>query len=266
MKMKSLIKLGALFSILFSLASCDNNNEKNNISESTGPVYADGAFLADFASSLEARWDFAETNTDMSDKETLNEAITIESTILDKYKSEPFEDSHLQEKAISYINQLDEGKELLDTFGAESFYQNWDTYYGERTKFILEMTDSYDIPISENYQSTLDEMRAVGAEVKKEQEATEAVKTLFENAQFEYEPQEYDDTFKTYVAVIENTTGFDIANVSGNVNLIDADGVVISTQYIHADNWKNGQKYRFEFMDDKQFSKTEVTIDHFYLD
>lgn len=260
-QMKRITVLMAIFITTLITTGCGGTAVTT---ESTGPTYIDEAFLSDLAKGLEKRWEFSDTNIDMNEKELLTESINIELEILDDYRNKPFKNSTLQEKAIAYINQLNEGKELLTTYGSDSFYSNWDLFYGERTKAILFLTDNFEIPISEEHQPIIDEMRALGAEVKMNQEAEKAIHSLFEKTTFEYEKTEY-DTVKTYVAVLENTTGFDISSISASINLIDSDDVVVDTQYIHSENWKNGQKHRFEFMTDKPFNTVDITIDYYTL-
>lgn len=258
--MKKLLMLVALF----TLSAC-GTSDKNTTPESTGPVYADSAFLSDFSKGLEKRWDFGDENPDMDFKELITKSVDIEKEAIGKYRNERFEDSKLQEKVISYINKLDESIELISTFGSNSFYENWDKYYEQRTQTILDLTNNYEISFSDKHQSTLDEMRALGQEVKQNEDTREAIEALFRNIKFEYQAEDYDDTYKKYVATIENTTGFDISSINGNVNLINAEDTVVSTQYIYADNWKNGQKYLFEFSVEKQFEKTDITIEYFEI-
>lgn len=247
---------------LFVITGCGSGS---STTESTGPNYADKEFLADLGKALESRWEYNDKNVDMDQKELIANSIDIELKILDEYRNKQFKDSNLQEKAIAYINQLNEGKELLSTYGSDSFYMNWDNFYGERTKALLFLTDNFDIPIDEKYNSIVEEMRALGTEVQKNQEAEEAINSIFTNVTFEYEQKDYDGDYKTYVAVIENTSGFDIKHVNGTINLIDAEGVVLNTEYLNTDNWKNTQKHRFEFMTDKKFEKTDITVDYFEL-
>lgn len=258
--MKKLFMLVALF----TLTACGTSGKTATL-ESTGPVYADTAFLSDFSKGLEKRWDFGDLNPDMDFKELITKSVEIEKKTLDKYRNEPFEDSKLQEKVISYINKLDESVELVSTIGSNSFYDNWDKHYQKRAQSILDLTDNYEIVFSDKHQPQLDEMRALGQEVKRNEDNRAALEVLFSNVEFEYQAEEYDDTYKKYVATIENTTGFDISKVNANINLINDEGTVVSNQYIYADNWKNGQKYLFEFLNDKQFEKTDITIEYFEI-
>lgn len=245
-----------------ALGACGNSG---STTESTGPNYADAEFLEAFSSGLEERWSFTDANPDLGEKELLSQAIEIEKEILADFKNRPFEDSKLQEKAISYINQLDEGLELLNTYGADSFYQNWDSYYAKRTQTILDLTDNYSITFSDEHSSIIDEMRAHGKEVQEATDNKEALEVLFQNVVFEYEPAEYDEDYKNYVAVVENNTGFEISSINASVNIIDSEDVVVDNQYIYAENWKNGQKFRFEFMTDKEVAKQDIQLDYYEI-
>lgn len=247
---------------IFTLGACGSSE---STTESTGPNYADSEFLEAFSSGLEKRWSFTDAETDLGERELLTQAIEIEKEHLNDFKNRPFEDSKLQEKAISYINQLDEGLEVLDTYGADSFYQNWDSYYAKRTQTILAFTENYDITFSDEHSSTINEMKAHGKEVQEAADNKAALESLFQNVVFEYEPTEYDDDYKYYVAIIENNTGFDISSIDATVNIIDSDDVVVDNQYIFAENWKDGQKFRFDFITDKEVAKQDIQVKYYEI-
>lgn len=246
----------------FSLGACGNSG---STTESTGPNYADAEFLEAFSTGLEKRWSFIDANPDIGEKELSSQAIEIEKENLADFNNRPFEDSKLQEKAISYINQLDEGLELLNTYGADSFYQNWDSYYVKRTQTILDLTDDYAITFSDEHSATIDEMRAHGKEVQDAADNKAILEALFQSVVFEYEPTEYDEDYKNYVAVVENNTGFEISSISASVNIIDSEDVVVDNQYIYAENWKKDQKFRFEFMTDKEVSKQDIQLEYYEI-
>ncbi|MGM0216035.1 FxLYD domain-containing protein [Enterococcus sp. AZ109] len=69
-------------------------------------------------------------------------------------------------------------------------------------------------------------------------------------------------SYRNYTAVVENTTGLNLSSLSAKINLVDAEGVVVDTSYLNANNWKAGQKYKFEFMTDKEFQSIEVELSY----
>ena len=57
---------------------------------------------------------------------------------------------------------------------------------------------------------------------------------------------------------VENTTDNTFEYFNFNISLVDKDGVVVETQNAYTENWKPGDKHRFEFSTDKEFDKIEV--------
>ncbi|EOH93772.1 FxLYD domain-containing protein [Enterococcus pallens] len=244
------------------LSACGGNDD-GKTTESTGPVYVDQEFLDSLGKGLEERWSYAEDIDDDGEKEGLQKATNHELTILDRYTSGQFKDTKLQEKAIAYINELKNGLEVLDTYGSDSFYQKWDKHYATRTKMLVDLSENYTIPISEKYQATLKELTAHGTEVAQKEKVEEEIQALLQNASFTDEGSDDGITYRTYTATIENTTGLSINNLMATVNLLDGEGVVVDTSYLNANNWRAGQKYKFEFMTDKEFQNMDVDVSHY---
>lgn len=73
---------------------------------------------------------------------------------------------------------------------------------------------------------------------------------------FEEVDSEYGWT--TYQAIVENTTGKDFEQFSLAIKLKDSDDVIIETTYSNSiNNWKNGEKAKFEFLTESNFAKLE---------
>lgn len=256
--MKKIMLVAACVAITFFLSAC-GGNDTGETTESTGPVYVDQDFLDSLGKGLEERWDYVKDNDD-EEKEALQDATTRELTILDRYTNGEFEDTKLQEKAIAYINELKNGLEVTDTYGSDSFYQNWDKHYAKRTKMLVDFSENYTIPISEKHESTLKELTAHGTEVAQKEQLEEELQALLQNAGFADETGDNGLYFRKYAATVENTTGKDISSLNATVNLLDSEGVVIGTSYLDANNWRSGQKYKFEFGTDKEFQSIEVDV------
>ena len=67
--------------------------------------------------------------------------------------------------------------------------------------------------------------------------------------------------YKTYQAVVENTTSVDFKSFQVSINLLNADGVIVETTYDQVSAFKQGAKVQFEFSTDKDFTSTEVITD-----
>ena len=66
--------------------------------------------------------------------------------------------------------------------------------------------------------------------------------------------------WKTYQGVVENTTGKDFKTFTVNINLKNAEGVIVETMYDDVSNFTNGSKAQLEFYTDKDFASTEVVV------
>lgn len=249
-----------LFILLFGsifLVACSNNKEDD---------FSDSNFLTSLASGLNKRWDYVEKNDDSSEesyKKSIVKGTQIELDELSKYSTEKFEDTKLQEKAISYINELKNGSEIIKSYGSDSFYQDWDVHYANRTKLLVDLTDKYDVPLADKHKETFSELKAHGKEVAKNEKTTEIIDNLMKNSEFEIEEDNSGSDYKNYFSVVENTTEFDISSLSATANLLDSDGIIVETAYLSANNWKKGQKYKFTFMTNKQFKKIDMVVEFF---
>lgn len=214
---------------------------------------------------LESRWDItdnADYVTDDEMKETLGSAVKAELDSVEKYKDEKFEDSALQELVLKYINTLKAQEESLDYVSADpdKFNTDWQSAYEERTQMIDTFYNDYDLKVSEKYESDLEELLTKSKLVTEEANTKETIEKWIDSFAFTEVSDEYG--FKTYEAVVENTTGVDFDYISLSINLIDAEGVTLETTYASIDNVTNGAKVKFEFTTDAEFSSTEITPDY----
>lgn len=208
---------------------------------------------------MEKRWDYTNKYEDEEiKKEILEEATNLEIIEIDEFKDLKFEDDKLKELAISYINELKDGLEALDSFGADSFYEKWDDHYSKRTALLLEIDENYEIPISSDYVAILDELKATGREVLQEADKNEELKKFLKKIEFEVDEKQSDDYIKYYVAIIENTTNYNFIEFSVDLKLIDSDGVTVGTEYTFTSNWNKGEKAKLEFITSEDFEKIEV--------
>lgn len=245
--------------LIFFLGACSEKKEES---------YSDDKFLSSLAKGLEKRWDYSEKNvsTEMSDEDYVNslkEATNIELKKLEEYSNSKFKDSKLQESALSYINELKNANDVLEDYGSKDFIFKWDEHYSERTKQIVHLTETYDVPISDKYEKTLKELKAHGNEVIDKEVNDKALNELINNLSFEQIDSEYQSDYKQYSATQANTIGYDINTMSATLNLLDSEGVIVDTQYINANNWKKDQKIKFEFMTNKPFEKIDASISYY---
>lgn len=272
MKKKLIILLTAVMCVGLLSAGCSSNNNSKNEEKKEEIQYADDQFIKDMSKGLQARWTLNEQDEnkegyDQIDvqsseyKDMMLSYVQAELDCIEKYKDEKFKDSQLQEKAISYINLLTKHKEVCDYIPVDYYGKYLDEFqsiYNERSKIIEDMANNYGLIVEEKYQSNLDEFKTNSQLVQEQDALQNSITNMLNNIQF----QEVNDDgygWKTYQAVVENTSGKDFSEFSVNINLLNADGVIVETQYDQVSNFANGAKAQFEFMTDKDFTSTQVT-------
>lgn len=239
--------------------------------------YADEDFVKDMAKGLEARWtlneqDESKEGYDAIDlqsseyKDMMISYINAELDCIGKYKDEKFEDSKLQEETISYINLLNDHIEICDYIPVDyygKYLEEFQPIYDGRSKIIQDMADNYGLTVSDKFQSNLDEFKTNSKLVQEKDAQEQAIDSMLSNIRFEEVPDEYAGDWKTYQGVVENTTGSDFSTFAVNINLLNADGVIVETAYDQVSNFTNGAKAQFEFSTDKEFTSTEVTVQYY---
>lgn len=235
----------------FSLAGCSQQGggqSSGATQEEAEPQYADEAFIKDLGKGLEARWKLTDEltygSTDEEEK-VMRKLVNAELDILKDYTSQSFEDSKLQEKAIQYINLLKDQLESLKYISVDyvKYEEMWGEAYNKRSQMLVDFVDNYGLTVSDDYLEDLTDMKVNASMVTDKEEKQAKVDALGEGVVFE---KANDDSYDAeYVAIVENNTGFDIKNFTADVTLLDADGVIVDTQYINIGTWKNGQKAKF---------------------
>lgn len=251
------------------LTGCGNTNSASTQKEEH---YADEDFMKDAAKALETRWKMNESDEDKvytegsdEQKELFSKWTQAELDILSEYEDEKFEDSKLKELAIQYINALKDQEEAMKyvTVDYLKFSEIWQSSYDLRTQIIAQLKEDYGLNVSEKYQSILDDLVTNAQLVTEEQTTKETVETFAKGIQFALEKDEYG--LKTYSTVVENTTGLGFSSLSLTINLLDAEGVIVETTYANVDNFASGAKARLEFMTDKEFASTDISVQYYNL-
>lgn len=256
----------ALMAVLV-LGGC--GGEQKNAQEES----ADNNFLEDFAKGLEARWDLSEADEKKEgyDEILVNSQeyhdmminyIDAELQTIEKYQNEKFEDSQLQEIAIKYINLLKQHKECCDymTVDYDRYLTEYEPIYNERSKIIKELVEDYGLTVDDKYQDILNEFLVNSKLVEETEDKESAVKSLVDSIQFQ---MVNDDGYgyKTYQAIVENTTDIDFETFSVNINLLNGEGVIVESFYDSVTNFGKGVKAQLEFSTDKEFASTQVVAD-----
>ena len=222
----------------------------------------DQEFLKDLKQGMMDRWDMSGVIY-LDSKANGEKLVNAELQQIEKYLTKNFEDSELQEKAIGYINLLKKQKEALKYYDVD--YDKYDKLWSEalasRSTYILDFINSYGLEFPDKYKETIDDFKVRAKIVEDDKTLTKQIDELKKSIEFEKVEQEYEWAY--YEAVVENTTEKTFDYFSIEINLMDADGVIIESTYATVDNWRPGKKAKFEFMTDAEFESYEYEVDYY---
>lgn len=260
--MKKLLTFCLLVVSMVTLSACGNSKKTEEVH------YADKDFLNSFVDGLQKRWDYVES--DQGDKDSTDnmaeyviKANEFELNALKKYKDEKFKDSNLQEKALAYINAIKNNIDVAKKYDDSKLIEKYNPVQEKRTIILTEIIKEYKPKFDDKHQKYADDLMKKGTQAKEENTQKEAVNNLFTNVTFNKTDDGYG--FFNCTATVENTTKYTIKNLSLTIKLVDDSNTVVSTTYASAENWTPGQKYNFEFGTDKNFTKTEVSVDYYEI-
>lgn len=213
------------------------------------PEFIDDEFVAAIGPALEARWAITDQEPDdVVSADLTAQGVQAELDGVEAYKDGNFENEDLAQYAKLYIEAL-ENSDANDYVEAN---ERWVQNYNQRVISLYQINEISPITVSEEKQTTLSQLLSDGKDAL-------AASELMENVEFTAEDPEYEgQTYLTYTAVVENTTDTNFAYFFYDLNLVDADGVVVETLTAETDNWAPGTKHSFEFSTDKQFDHVEI--------
>ena len=221
----------------------------------------DEKFVSAAAKGLQARWDLSDKNDTEGTSNTADSFIACvdeELNAIAEYKDAEFEDEALGKLANEYIELLEKSKQLASDYYDKN-YSTFDSEYTplnqRRSQIIKSLSEDYQLPIDEDHTDTLNTFIA-------DANLNTAVQDIINSTTFEMIEDDYG--WKKYQAVVENTTEKTFDSFNFDINLVDKDGVVVETQSAYTENWKPGDKHRFEFSTDAEFDKIEVEKAEWY--
>ena len=205
------------------------------------PEYADDSFVQSVAKGFEARAALAEKTAKSSQSEEYyKKLVDAELEQVEQYQSAQFEDSKLQENAISYINSLKDQRSAAESYATDNdkFQQDWQKAYDKRTALLRTFVDDYGLTVSSACQEDLDRLVSHGKKVERETNQKAAVESLANSINLEFAEQYSSVVGK---ATVTNGTGYDFDYISFDVELFDANGVKVETANLYASHWLNGE-------------------------
>lgn len=222
----------------------------------------DQAFLKDLTKGLTERWDLEQKPDESTDK-YLDRLVEAELNRVSKYSDKKFADTQLQEKAISYINLLKTQKESLVYYSVDyvKFEEIWQQAYDDRTRRLKVIIDEYDLDFPDKYNDIIVELTSNAKVLADNEVFDKKVEQMVSNITFNKVKTSY--SYSYYEAIIENITDKTFSSFSLDINLFDADGVIVDTEYASVSNLAPGQKAKLEFMTDNNFTKYEITWDYY---
>ncbi|NEG69935.1 hypothetical protein [Bifidobacterium choloepi] len=256
--MKSLRKIVAVslgLLIPMTMAACGSEAAEDK-------VYSDQEVMKVVSKGLESRFALAEQGNEAS-REYYQALIDAEYSHTGSLKNVQFENGKLQEKTISYVNVLDDSRDVLDEYAFNSldFSTAWTEAYDSRTAIIKEFVEDYGLTVSNGYQSTLNELVANGTAAAKSKHAEETLESLLSNVEFSCTPDEWSD-YCTYEAVVENTSELSYKDITLSVSAYDSDGIK-TEEYAGITTWAPGEKVKLTFWTDVDVQKTDISISYY---
>ena len=253
-----------------SLTGCGtkNNTAADNGSAVEEVKYCDDDFVKDFGKGLEKRWALNESDeskegyddillNSQENKDMMLTYIDAELSSIEKYTTEKFDDTNLQELAIKYVNLLKKSKELCDyiTVDYDKYDEEYSTVYNERAKIIETLANDYGMTVDEKYQDTLNEFLTTSQLVQEDEALKEAVSNML--GTIEITTTDDGTGYYTCEGYLENSTGHDFSDITIQFSLYDDNGVLVDNESSYLQNFKSGTTAKIEFYTNQNFSTFE---------
>ena len=252
------ILCGTLFAALAFSTGCQSNTPSDE------PTYADEAFLVDLGKGLDRRWDLSDEmdqNGGTTTAEQIEELIQAELDSIEKYAGEKFEDTKLQELAISYINALKDTKDASDAFANQNdinSYQKWQTVYNNRVMILKELLENYEVKTAEKHDSVRSGLLSAGSVAQQNADTEAALQVIADSIQFTFTDNGYGNI--TGAATATNNSGINFASAQFDVQLYDENGVRLETNYASVQNWNDGETVNLDIYVTSQVIPASVKI------
>lgn len=270
MKIKSKVLGLVLVSIiLFGVVGCSNTN--NNASSQSQEQSTDEAFIKDFETAINKRWDKqnklekkAKTNTSYTEAQYTEDTIKVleeEITTIEK-NYEGIEDKALKEIATNYIEGCKKQLEASKTQDIELMNKYIEESEKLRKPALIAMVDDYGVKIEDEHQQTYKDFKEKATVINKENEAQTYADKLGSEMVFEKSNDEFGDII--FTSLVENTSEIDYKTLSYKVQYKDSDDVVVADDYIYLENFDPESKQKVELTPYKDGVETVVvTTDWF---
>lgn len=201
----------------------------------------EGQFLSTLCKSWEARW--GQSGYGKTEEEIYEENTAIELDMISSFYDAKFNDDKLGEYARQYIDLLNEAMDSLKSYTVDynTFYKKWNETYRKRTILIKKIVEEYGLTVDKQYQDTLESVLQDAVAAEELEKMRQSIQDMVSNFDLTYTTNEWGLT--TYKLSMENTTAYTFDYFYVDINILDADGNIISTgNGSQVTNWMPGQK------------------------
>lgn len=250
--------------------------EVSSETEPEEPETYDELFLANFSEAIQARWKLMD-DTEEGSELTFEEGVKIlkllvdsESEILNDCRTERFEDTHLQEYAIAYINGLENQSHLIEeavngNLTEEKFGEEWDKSLLKRAKQICAIYDNYDLKVDTKYNYQLNTMHNI---VYIDEYGNDAFWNMLNDIPDENYESTFDDDGKERIKIhCTNQTEYEFKDLHVYCDIVDTKGTddyaddenVEEIEYVIGD-WKPGEETIMIFKRTTEYEDNNIFV------
>ena len=250
--------------------------EVSSETEPEEPETYDELFLANFSEAIQARWklmDDTEEGSELTfeeDVKILKLLVDSESEILNDCRTERFEDTHLQEYAIAYINGLENQSHLIEeavngNLTEEKFGEEWDKSLLKRAKQICAIYDNYDLKVDSKYNYQLNTMHNI---VYIDEYGNDAFWNMLNDIPDENYESTFDDDGKERIKIhCTNQTEYEFKDLHVYCDIVDTKGTddyaddenVEEIEYVIGD-WKPGEETIMIFKRTTEYEDNNIFV------
>lgn len=219
----------------------------------------DGQFIRELSKGLVDRWDYSEEGylkefdkefDDMESSEYmeyLKKCVNYELDKVNDFQAKEFLDEALGEKALRYIESLNNGLAAIDYYSMDNIKYNvlWNDVYSTRVLLIRDFVNNHGLVVDEAHQKTLDEFITNASIVDEQNALDEAINSMVDGYTHEAKDNGYGNI--SYTVNMENTTDVTFEYFGCSVDVLDENGTIIFTGYTgEIKQFEPGQKAQLD--------------------
>lgn len=211
---------------------------------------ADDRFMDKLTEGINTRWSLYFYEDSTLTKEDWEKAIRAEYDLLIPFLEEKFQDTALGDAAKTYVRCVEASMEALETFDPNTWVDVYDSkIFQEQCMALYHIDQIRPVTAAEEHFPRLEYTIDQG-------EIINMIHPFFDEILFLY--VDGSKTVKKYETTLENTTSLSFKKFIFEIDLYDEAGNVLDTVESPVNRWNPGQKVRFNFKTDTEFSSLKV--------